>query len=359
MERKINNFIKKIEISKNCLDKLNLLIEEKCLNSKVLLVVDFFAYKNYKDKLEEIKSCSLNFIEIIVISKYDEINYKKIEKFIDESCDIIVGIGEFNTLKFVEELAIKNNISYAFANLCLLKSEIFYKNLCEINNFNQYFPPYFILIEQLNLNKLEVFELYCNIFKYSFLYLENVCNNFIDKNINNFLNDYGKILNNLNEKNVYYNIIALGLLLNKYKIKFFMYNTKFKSEFYYLICIYCLNACYKNIFDKVNKNNLYFSRNYINNVHKINEFENFDFEFNKFYLLAKKDSILNATNNFTRLLLTFFETLKTLSINCCYKLFYSLNSNNILQKFNESINNDLEVLFLQKMQNFEIFKLSL
>ena len=95
MEKKINNFIKKIEIQKNCLDKLNKCIEEKCLNNGVLFIVDFLTFKHNSKKLEEIKKCSLNYIEIIVISNTSEYNIKKLENKINETFDLIVGIGEF------------------------------------------------------------------------------------------------------------------------------------------------------------------------------------------------------------------------------------------------------------------------
>ena len=55
MDKKINKFIKKVEILENSLDKLNESIEEFCINSSVLLVCDFLTFFHYKEKLEEIK----------------------------------------------------------------------------------------------------------------------------------------------------------------------------------------------------------------------------------------------------------------------------------------------------------------
>lgn len=353
MERKLNSFIKKVEIYNNCLDKLNTLIEEKCINSGVLLVIDFITYKTYFKKLEEIKKCSLNHIEIFVLSNLNIENYNKIKKLINETYDLIVGIGEFSTLKFAENFAIKNNISYAFVNLFNLKSELFCKNFVENDDKILYFSPFFVLIEKNELKENQIFEMHCNIFKYSYLILEYNLNLKKEENLEGFLKNYNLILNDLNNDNVLEKAIALGLLLNKYKINFISHN-KLKNEFNEFIIVHLLNIIYNKIFVNVNKYNLYFSRQYKNNKVSLYNFSNFDFDFNKYYLLSIKEKIINLTNNFNYLYKNFYEKLKQISIKKCYELSKTININLLFKNILIASNEDL---FLKKMGNFELFNL--
>lgn len=349
MEKKINKFIKKVEIKENCLNELNKFIEEKCVNSGVLFVVDFITYKNYYKKLEEIQKCSLNHIEIFVLKNLCETQFIELQGKINETYDLIVGIGEFFTLKFVETFAIKNNISYAFVNLFLLKSEIF----CNINYISNYFPPFFILVEDIKLEKENVFDLYCNIFKYSYLLLESKFET--NSEVLSFLNEYSLIINNINEKNIYEKVIALGLILNKYNIKY-LTNIKFcEKEINYLIYSNILSLCYKNIFSFMNKNNLYFSRIYKTNSNLKSSYNNFDFDFHKYNLLSIKNNIVIQCNNYEILFKNFFELLKNISIEKCYKISKTLKLNNLYKNFIKNLNDDI---FLKRMQYFEIFNLN-
>lgn len=348
MEKIINKYIKKIEVTKNCLDKLNNFIEEKCVNSKVLLIVDFLTIKNNFLKLEEIKKCSLNHIEVFVLKNLDISQIYNIEKILNETYDLIVGIGEFKTIKFVENLAIKNKISYAVVNLFQLKCEIFYNSL----NINKYFPPFFVLIEQIVLNDDCLFDLYCNFFKYSFIILENKLQNNL---FLSFLNEYRKILNSLDEDNIYKKIIALGLILNKYNINYLTNNFIINNDFNELILANILNICYKNIFTNLNKNNLQFSRVYKNNLQTKLSFSDFNFDFYTFYLLSIKNDIINYCNNFDEVLNVFYNKLKTISIKKYYKLCKKINVNNLYINLVKNLNKNI---FLKRMEFFEIFNLN-
>lgn len=352
MEKKKNLYLKKIEIVENCLDKLNSYIEEKSVNNSVMVVVDFLTYKNNFSKLEEIKKCSLNNI-IIKVLNFNEIknkNYSTLEKELNETFDLIVGIGDFNLLIASQDFAIKNNISYFLVNLYLLKSEIFSQKYINYEKKLEFYPPFCVLIEKIQVNKSEMFKLKLNIYKYFYLFLEYNLSVRKEESLKEFLIEYTKILKNINKNNIINKVVSLGLILNKYNINFFIEN---KKEFENFISSEILIFLYQTIFKKINKNCLYFSRVYKNSFQKIIEFKNFDFEYNKFYLLSFKDYFLDNINKLNLMYLCFLRDLKLQSFNDFYLLSKNIDIKNIIFKVINSKND----LFLKKMENFEIFNL--
>jgi len=352
MEKKINNFIKKIEILESPLDKLNELIEEKCINSSVLIICDFLTIKNYKTKLQEIESTSVNNITIKVLSanQLNEQGENIINEVINETYDLIVGIGEFCLLKFVENFAIKTNITYGLVNLFELKCEIFCNNISINYENDKYFPPFFVLINKIKYSKEEIFNAKLNIFKYYYLFLEYNLHIIKNDNLKNFLLIYKDILSSLNDENIINNLIALGLILNKFSIKYFIKNSSL-NEFENFLCSTCVISIYQSIFVKINNNNLYFSRRYKNDKNKIFEFTNFNFDFNKFYLLSMKNNICKITMNLKKCFLNFSESLKQTSIEYFYYKSKFINSKKIFNL----IKNNKDTLFLNFLDNFEIF----
>lgn len=353
MEKKINNFIKRIEISENPLDKLNELIEEKCVNSSVLIICDFLTIKHNQDKLEKLKQSSINNIIIKVINSC-ELNKKsenKISLILNETYDLIVGIGEYTLLKFVQKFAIKTNISYAFVNLFNLKSEIFSNNLTSFIENNKFFPPFFVLIKNYKYTNEEIFNAKLNIFKYYYLFFEYNVNILKMENVKNFLLEYKNILSSLNNDNIINSLISLGLILNKFKIHFFINSNFYINEFNAFLNSTVLILIYQTIFSKITSNNLYFSRIYKNGIEEIEKFENFDLDFNKFYLLSVKNNAIKIAKNLRLCFVNFCDNLKNTSIESFYKNSRYINSNEIL----ESVKNNKDELFLKFLENFEIF----
>lgn len=353
MEKKINNFIKKVEVLENPLDKLNEFIEEFCVNSSVLLVCDFLTIKKYAEKLDEIKQKSLNNIVIKAISSHEqtEAGEQKLTEVINETFNLVVGIGEFNTLKFVEIFTIKNNISYAFVNLFDLKCEIFCKNNAKFCQNLKYYPPYFILVNQIKYTKEQIYFAKLNIFKYYYLFLEYSINIVKNLKLKGFLIEYKKILFSLKNENIINSIISLGLILNKYNIQFFIKSNFLQNDFNYFLSSTFLILIYSSVFSKITSNNLYFSRIYKNGKEELSSFENFNFDFNKFYILSVKNKILLNTNILKMCFLSFCENLKSTSFECFYKNSKYINSGKIINL----IKNNKEELFLNFLQNFEIF----
>lgn len=352
MEKKINSFIKRIEVKESLLDTLNQLIEEKCLNSGVLILVDFLTYKNYSLKFEEIKKSSLNNIEILPLNfnEYNEKGESKISKIFNETFSFVVGIGELGILNFAKRFAIKTNICYGLVSLNGLQSEIFCNNLDpRIQNF-KYFPPYFVMVNEKLLTQEEKFNLKLNIFKYCYLFLEY--NLAINKNekLKEFLIQYKNILANLNDENLVSSVIALGLILNKYEITFF---TSFYCDFMAFLKCGILLEIYGIIFKKLNENNLYFSRIYKNSIENIISFQNFDFNFNKFYLLSLKNKAIKHIKTIKNLYVSFCDILKNTSLKSFYIKANYINSSKVL---NEIINSK-NTLFLNFMKNFELFNI--
>ena len=353
MDKKKNHFIKRVEKLKDPLDKLNNIIEEKCVNSSVLIVCDFLTLKHYEVKLKEIETSSVNNIVIKVLNfnEFNEYGVNKIKEILNETFDLIVGIGDFSLLKFVESFAIKTNISYAFVNMFELKSELFCKNLSFFYQKEQYFPPYFILIKELEYTKSEIFRAKLNLFKYYYLFLEYYINVVKQQNLKEFLKEYKNLLFNINDENIISSIISLGLILNKFDIQYFIkFNLKI-NDFEYFLCSTLLIMVYESIFLKITINNLTFSRTYKNSVKKILDFQRFDFDFYKFYLLSVKNNIKKITLSLKKCFYNFCESLK----NTCIKSFYEyskiIDEVSILDK----VKNNKSELFLSFLDKFEIF----
>jgi len=352
MEKKINKFIKRIEILENPLFKLNEFIEEKCINSSVLILCDYLTYKNYKQELLNLEKQSVNNIVLKVLNN-NELKLEgeaKLNKILNETFSLIVGIGEFTLLKFVENFAIKTNISYAFVNLFLLKSELFCQNLLYFYNKTQYFPPHFVLINKKEYSNEDIFNIKLNIFKYYYLFLEYGVNIQKQENLKGFLLDYKKILSKLNDNNLINSLIALGLILNKYNINFFIQDYN-KNEFYNFLCSTFLISIYQTIFSKISINNLYFSRIYKFGKEKIINFQNFDFNFNKFYLMSIKTNINKISKTLNNCLINFCDNLKSTSLKSFYCYSNGINANNVI----DTIKCNKKELFLSFLENFEIF----
>jgi len=326
-------------------------IEEVCVNCSILFLVDFLTYKNYKNKLDELKKSSVNNIEVFVVYNFSQKTIEKLENKINETYNLVVGIGEFYTLKFAQYFAIKSNIMYAFVNLNILKSELFCKYNQNFSLINCYYPPHFVLIEDISLCKQQIFDLYCNVFKFAYIIIEyNLQNE--NENLFNFLKEYKIILNELIEKNILKSVVALGLILNKYNIEFYLNKQNFSSEFSEFINSHILGLSYKCIFKVLNENNLYFSRYYKKDNSVINSYENFDFNFYKFYLISKKKNILKILKNYEVLFENFYNKLKNLSIEKYYNITKNFNVKKILNKLSSDASGSL---FLKKMQFFELF----
>lgn len=350
MEKKINRTIKKIEILENPLKNLTNYIEEVCINSSVLIVCDFSSFKNCKIILEELKHTTINNIVIRVLN-FNEYNLKggnKLDEVFNETFGLIVGVGEFGLLKFVENYAVLRHILYSFVCLNNIKSEIFVKNI-DIKK-DLYYPPIFVLIQNKQLNTKEIFFLKLNIFKYYYLFLEYQVNINKNNDIKLFLNYYKEILSNLSNGNIVNSIVSLGLILNKYNINYFVNINKSQNDFKNFLNSTYVITIYNLIFNKINKNNLYFSRIYKNNNDKISTFINMDFDYIKFYLLSIKNNIENICKNLINCFYKFCEILK----NDDFATFYNCSRFLIDDKM-ENIKKNKDTLFLGFLDKFAIF----
>jgi len=337
MEKILNTKLKNVFIEEDCLDKLNNLIEQNFVNSQVLILVDFFVYKNYYFKLEELKKCSLNNIKYCVVYNYKKTKLE-LDAFIDETFSLIVGMGSFDIIKFTQSYAIKNNINYAFVNLYNLKSEIFCNFLSNSNNFNIILPT-FVLINKLKLTKEEQFNMRLNIYKYTYLLFDN----------QQFFSYYLKIISNLRENNLYEKTVALGLVLNKFNLNFFVKNSY--NEFKNFIFNQSLLLIYKNIFKNLNINNLLKINSLGLNIQEFFNYKNFNFNYNKFYLLTNKNSFLERIN-------TINDINEKIIIDLKQKFLPFLYYNcNIKENFNilNIKKANIYVDFLTNMKYFSIF----
>lgn len=352
MEKKINNYIKKIEVTENPLKILNEMIEEVCVNSSVLLICDYLTIKKYQNELDELKQKSLNNIVIKVVNSYcnESDILENFQNEFNETFSLIVGVGGTYVLKLAENLAIKTNSCYAYVNLFLLKSEIFSgKNAIFCEKTKKYMP-YFILINDFKYSKKDLYYGKINIFKYFYLFLEYNVN--LNKNVKlkEFLESYKEILSNLNDDNIINSLISLGLILNKYDISFFNKNLNYNEFFLFMQSVY-LNFIYLNLFNKITSNNLYFSRTYKNSIQKINNFNNFDFDFYEFYVISIKQKVNKIGKNLKLCLCNFCDVLKNDSFELFYNNIKHINTNKIF----EEIKNNKDELFLGFLENFEIF----
>lgn len=350
MEKKINKILQNIIVEKNVLSKLNEIIEKQIKNSNVIMFVDFLAFQTNQKIFEEIKSCSLNNINLFVVSPNDKFN--KFESFLNETFGFVVCVGENWLLKFGQSFAIKNNINYGFVNLFMPKTDIFAQKM---PNFD-YFPPSFCLIEKNNLNEEEKFFMLCDVFKHSFILLEN-CFNTQNENLKIFSIKFLDItqnltnldnLENLNEnfdEKLYNAVISIAIMLEKSK---FSYNLhKNSNEFQNFANNFVLGLIYKNLFLKINSNNLFLSRVKFLDETLLKNYSNFDFKFYRFYLLNFKEKFLINAQKFLDLNKKLLYFLKQNFFKEYFKFSKFLNLSIPELEFNQT--------FLQKMSYFEIF----
>ena len=335
MNKKLNKYIKEIEICENIIPNLNKKIEKYFVNCSVLLFIDYLTYQKYESEILQLKHCSLNNIEIKVLFN-KEIDFK-----INETFSLVVGVGGNDINETAKNFAIKNNICYGLVCLNGLKCEV----LCKNNqNLGTFYSALFVFIDKSVEN--DEFKLKCNIYKYAYLFLENYL--FKEDNLEKFIVSYMKIINNLNKNNLVKSVIGLGVLLNKFNIKFFNGNY---DEFNKFALSENLILIYENIFKNLNKNNLYLNRLNNLNFEELKEYNNFDYKFNKFYLLCIKSSVLFKIEKIKKLFVLLLKDIKTTNIKLFYKKRESLKNIN----FVEEIFNNKETLFLKKMQNFKAF----
>lgn len=340
MERMLNKEIKEIQISESCLDNLNKMIETYVVNCRVLFIVDFLTLKKYSNKLEEIKKCSLNNIEIKVLYN-NKVCENEINNFLDESFALIVGIGDFSTLKFVNMYAIKNNINFALVNLFSLKCEIFTNFLSNFNEKDKNFPI-FVLINKIYLNDEEKFNMFLNIFKYNYILFES-------ENLE-LKTKYKDILSCLNSSNITEKLVEVGKILKEYNVNFFVKNCF--NEFKNFLYSQCLLLIYKNILKKINLNNLdKIKAIKLNKSADFFEYLNFDFKFNKYYLILNKESLLDKIEELINLNKNLIQFLKNINFPIFYKNCL-LNKKFSLRKLKKE---DFNATFLNKMKYFEIF----
>lgn len=343
MEKKLYKNLKTIILEENVLQKLNEILESMVLNCKVLVIVDFLTFQKYNHKLEEIKSCALNCLEIKVLSVFSKIE----EICLDESVGFVVGIGENQTLKTVSDFAIKNNISYGLVNLFLLKSDI----LMQKNGNLDSFLPNFVLIEKNNLSLKDKFFMFCDLFSYSKFLLENSFN-FENLKLKEFCKQYVLLLQNFvdvkdefDDEFFYKKFIAHILLVHKYKI---VCKKKYKNDYKNFVSNFFLVLCYKNIFLSLNCKNL--NKANAKNLDKVllDNYDQFDFAFYKTYLINFKQKFLSRINlslNFNLKLLNFLK-----------ENFFSVYYQNVKSLQQIELNKDLfENTFLKKMSYFELF----
>lgn len=356
MEKIKNKITKNIEIVDDVFLNLNKNIEGICVNSRVLFVVDFYTYKNYKVQLEEVKTCSLNQINICVIDNFNLAkNEEKIERILNEAFHLIVGFGNFFTLKFIQGYAIKNNILYSFVCLNGLKSEIFCDFLLNISQKIAFYPPLFVKINKKMLSKNLKFYLYSNIYKYIYLFIENLFFDRQQENINNFLLSYQKILKDVNDENLIDKTIALGLLLNKYRITFFCENVnEINNDFQCLVKVQFLLVCYRNILQKINRNSLFISRPKIVNNQRLYSKINFEIlTYERRFLLLKKREFIYQINSLLKCEYKMLEKLKDVSFKSFCDNVNRINPYKVLKSLKENSKD----LFLQKSEYFEIFNI--
>lgn len=388
MEKKINQKINEVIFQKNVLSLLNENVEKYVINSNILIFVDFLTMKLYQSLLEEIKICGLNNAHIEVVSANDKI--EKFENKINETFGFVVCIGENWLLKFGQSFAIKNNINYGFVNLFSLKTEIFAH---KTQNF-KYFPPCFCLIEQKILNSSERFLMLCNIFKYSYFVLESEFN-YENENLKIFSNQYLQILNNIvnfyykevedNQKNhkiekkqtklsdencqnfaeksclnskqekklnaktfdefLRKSEIEISLMLEKFNFSFSLSDNG--NEFEQFSKNFVLALCYKNLFNFLNEKNLWLSRVRFLNENIVENYDNIDVKFHRFFLLNFKEKFKKSVQNFMILNQKLLSFLKE----NYFKNYYN-HTKFLSQNFCKI---DLSQTFLQKMSFFEIF----
>lgn len=345
MEKKRNNKISEILLEKECLNKFNETLEKYILNSNVLVFIDYLTYQKFNNKLEEIKSCALNNLNYQIVTINDDM--AKFKNLLNETFGFVVCVGENWLLKKGQCFAIKNNINYGFVNNFLLKSDVFSKNYEK----NQYFPPNFVLIEKLNLNCDDQFFMICDIFKYSYLCLENIFE-FDNLTLKNFSNEYLNLIEfilNIKEKVVlnemlYTLITKMGLILQKYDVKYNLGEDK--NEYKNFIKSFMILLCYKNIFKNLNQFCLFKSR--VKNLESNYLTQNIDTSFFRSFLLNFKDKFLQKINDFGSFLTKLLDFLKENYFNTYY-----LQSD--LIDFDNFKNINFEGTFLKKMRYFEVF----
>lgn len=341
MEKILNKYIKDIEIKENCLEKLNEKIEKYYINSRVLFIVDFLSYQNNYAMFKQIKNCSLNNVTVKVLYSKEKCE-KEIYNLLNETFSLIVGIGDFFTLMFVKNFAIKNNINFALCNLFDLKCEIITNFLCDFNANSSIEPTFILINKNFYLeNKQEIFYCLTNIFKYSYIMLSE----------NDLLKaDYLFLASNVNEDNILEKVVAMGLLLKKYNIHFFLKDNYNDFLNYIYSNIYMLII--KNIIKKISTKNLYkIELQDIVNFTELKNYKNFDETYFKNYLLLNKNYLLDLVNNIILL---------NKRTNCYLKKrhfsqFYSnLKKQNLISLKNIKFN-DFKDEFLTRLQYFEIF----
>ncbi len=336
MEKILCKEIKKVELKKEPLTVLNSFIEENFVNSQVVFVVDFLTYQKEYLLLEELKKCSLNnvIIKVLYSTKKTE---NELTKMIDETYSLVVGIGEIFALKFVKNFAIKNNINYAFVCLNSPKCEIFSNFYEEFDNFNN-ITPTFVLIEEIFITNKIMLDLSLNIYKYSYILLE--------EKYENVHNDYLKIITDINRENILAKLVEFGLILNRNKINFFINE---KDDFKGFINSQILTYTYKNLFLNINRNNLIKINSLIfNNKNQIFEYEHFSVKFNRFMLLINKNYYIDKINDVININKVLLQNLKTIDI---FSFYLYCKNYNFYYKKKQNIN----VPFLDKMKYFKIF----
>lgn len=341
MSKKINNEIKLISIEKNCISKLNKYIEKFVVNTKVYIFVDFLTFQTSKKQLEEIKRCSLNEVEMIVANVNE--NFDKFSNLIEETNHLVVGIGEIDILKKVRDFAIKNNTNYAFLCKKGLKTDIFVKKTPILD----YFPPYFVLIEEQKLTKKEEFLSCLSFFKFSYLFIESFLN-YENEELKSFCEEYLKLIDFNKNINFQSKICELGKLLQKYEIKQEL--TDFSCEFKNYIHSYYFVLLYKNIFCAMNRFNLTKTRvkNLTITPENYQNYVNFDFKYYKFYLMSLKERFFSNACK----VLSFYEKQLVFLKQNFNREYYNLSR---FSSLFSAKNYDFSQTFLDKMKNFEIF----
>lgn len=340
MDKKMNKYIKKLVIEKNILEKTNKLIEEFCVNSTVIMFADYYTYFKNKNELEEIRARSLNHIKIILINENDIKNIDKIvDKFINETVCFLCGIGSFVALNFTKYMSNQLKIPCGLINLYCLKSEVF----CD-------FSPTFIAINDYEYSKKEKFCSLCNISKYVYLFLENSFHS--TENLLEFLVEYKRILGDLEREKILENLVKMGLILNKFKINFFI-KDDFCDDFKKFIYCESLLLFYKNINANLRNFNLHKRKILGQKFEEIDFefFENIGFENLKKYLISNKNTVNFEINNALKFLSYVKNKLKKL----CFDEFVKRGEGQNEEKIFDTIKQNKNGIFLKKLENFEIF----
>lgn len=339
MDKKINRYIKKIVIEKKILEKTNSLIEEFCINSTVLIFVDFYTFLKNKNQLDEIKARSLNNIKILPIYENSKMLEKIVDENIDETVCFVCGIGDFQCIEFAKNFCKKLKLMCGIVNLYPLKSEIF----CD-------FSPAFVAIEDIEYSKKDYFYSLCNISKYIYLFLEN---SFLRENkYDDFLCEFKEIILNLENEKIAQSLLKLGLILNKYKLNFFVKNGRI-NDFQNIFYSESLLLFYKNFNDKIKIYNLQKSKiigkNYSEN--ELEAYDNINFQIFKKFLISNKKNFSYEINSAFR----FFYYIKNKLKKIDFEEYLKVSNYFDVEGAIDVIKKNKNEVFIKNLENFELF----